>query len=274
MNYTVNTSISQDKCRTNTWLYIQFANDDVTAELGNILPYPYRHWINEQTGSITYAWLLDGFFDTRKGLEYLNDVIARFILTFPQSKYIKHYKDSTSTIKPLKLKSFYNLKSKTEKRKEYIRADVQYDTIFWVLKYYAEDLIRSDGFIIYDKLYSYAVEHFIDKAKDKSTLKAKCRNIYNWYSDRNWAIGREHKKYESKEELMASRKLNMEKINKARTDRSARIVYNVITGLYADEYKKPNGEWNKSKIAKDYKLNRNTVAKYIKEFESTEQESS
>jgi DNA-binding phage protein len=263
MNYTVNTSISQDKCRTNTWIYIQFANDDVTAELGNILPYPHRHWINEQTGSITYAWLLDGFFDTRKGLEYLNDVIARFILTFPQSKYIKHYKDSTSTIKPLKLKSFYNLKSKTEKRKEYIRADVQYDTIFWVLKYYAEDLIRSDGFIIYDKLYSYAVEHFIDKAKDKSTLKAKCRNIYNWYSDRDWKIGRENRKYDTKEELMASRSDHMKRVNKAKAEEKKRIVTNLTTGLLAHEYKKPSGKWNVTKIAKDGGVSRDTVYKYL-----------
>jgi hypothetical protein len=44
-------------------------------------------------------------------------------------------------------------------------------------------------------------------------------------------------------------------------------VINAITGLYADEYKKKNGKWNFKKIAKEIKLDKRTVAKYVKLFD-------
>ena len=262
MNYSDYTAKNQPFC-TNTWIYFQFSSDEILDDLGSSIPYPHKHFVNEQQGTYTYCWLLDGFFDTKKGIEHLNDIIARFILTFPDCKYIKHYKDSTTNINPLKLKAFYNLKSKVEKQKSYIKADVQFDTVFWVLKYYSEDLIREDGFIIHDKLYNYAIEHFIGRAKDKSTLKAKCRNIWNWYSDRDWKIGRENRKFETKEELMASRSTHMKKVNKDRQEETRRKVLNCVTGLLKEEYKKKNGEWNISKIAKESGTSRNTVYKYI-----------
>jgi len=265
MNYTVYTGKNQEK-KPNTWIYFQFCNDSVIEELGSLIPYPHKHYVNEKQGTYTYCWLLDGFFETNKGIEHLNDIIARFILTFPDCKYIKHYKDSTSNIKPIKLKAFYNLKSKVEKQKSYVKADVQFDTVFWVLKYYSEDLIRENGFIMHDKLYSYAVEHFINKAKDKSTLKAKCRNIWNWYSNRDWKIGRENRKYETKEELMASRSTHMKNINKAKGEEAKRKVLNCITGLYSEEYKKKDGSWFIKKIVEDSGVSRNIVAKYVKEY--------
>lgn len=263
--YTHSTPKSQVK---STWLHFSFVRN-ITDTLGETLPYPQKHYHNED-GTIVYCWLIDGFFDTKKGNEYLNDIIARVLLTYPSNaKYIKHYTDSKASISPYKLKQFQGLVSRVEKRKEYHRADVTHDYIFWVLKYYAEDLIREDGFIIHDKLLSFALDNFIDKAKDKSTLKAKCRSIYYWYFDRDWEIGRSSRKYETKEELMASRKKHMENINTKRVEETRTKVVNCITGLYAFEYKKPNGNWNVTKIAKDTSLSRDSVYKYIKEFEES-----
>ena len=246
---------------TNTWLYMSF-DGDITDSLGDIIPYPQKHFVNRY--DTTYCWLLDGYFGTEKGTKYLNDIIARFILTFCNCKYEKHFYDTATSTVPLKLKAFQGLQSNKVLNKEYLRAHVQFDSIFWTLKYYAEDLIRENSCIIYQKLEDYAFTNFIHQAKDKSTLKAKCRSIWNWYEERDWEIGRVNKKFKNnKEELMASRVEHMKKINKKRIEDTQRKIQNCIAGLYSNEYKKPSGKWNIGKICEDTGLHRNTVAKHI-----------
>ena len=251
----------QNDTITNTWLYMSFKHD-ITDSLGDTVPYPHKHFVNKY--DTTYCWLIDGFFGTKKGLEHLNDIIARFLLTYPDSKYLKHFNDTTSTITPSKLKAFYNLKSRVAKQKDYVRADVQFDSTFWVLKYYAEDLIREDGFIIYQKLEDYAMDNFAGGRADNSTLRAKSRSIYYWYDARDWAIGREHKPFgTTKEEILATRQEHMKKINKERQELTKKKVLSCVTGMFEFEYKKKNGDWNISKIAKESGTSRNTVYKYI-----------
>lgn len=70
---------------------------------------------------------------------------------------------------------------------------------------------------------------------------------------------------------MATRQKHMEKVNKGRSDKARRTVIQMITGLLAHEYKKPSGDWNASQIAKETGLTRQTVAKYIKEFEDSKE---
>jgi len=54
---------------------------------------------------------------------------------------------------------------------------------------------------------------------------------------------------------------------KARAEKTKKKVINCITGLYAEsEYKKKSGAWNISKIARDIKTDRKTVAKYLKAY--------
>ena len=100
--------IPHKKQLKNTWLQISFS-DDITSELGNIIPYPHYHYM--KNNKLVYCWLIDGFFDTLKGVQFLNDVIARFKITFETSQYIKYSNDSESILCPLKLKAFQNLKS-------------------------------------------------------------------------------------------------------------------------------------------------------------------
>jgi len=55
---------------------------------------------------------------------------------------------------------------------------------------------------------------------------------------------------------------------KSRDRRSRQLVVSAVTGLYQDEYKKLNGEWNMNKIAKATGLSRQTVAKHLKIWEA------
>lgn len=259
------------KAKTNTWLHIQF-NEDISSELGNTLPYPHHHYI--KNNSIVYCWLIDGFFNTKKNIEFLNDIIARFKITFIDSKYLKHSEDLKSNITPIRLKQFQNLKSKAKEivKEKYQRAETHQDYVFWCIKLYCEDLIKQDGLIIYDSLERWAFENFIDHCKDKSTLRAKCRGTYNWYFERNWQIGRANKKYNNLknywEQTMATRKDHMIQVNKNKADVTKRKVLNCVTGQMKDLYKNKNGKWNVSKIAKESGTSRNTVYKYLKEIEN------
>ena len=248
----------------NTCLCIKFF-ENITDELDNIIPYPHRHFFHQN--SIVYCWLIDGFFKTKKNIEYLNDIIARFKLTFNCQLF--NYKTTNNNNNPYRLKLFQNLKSKVEKIKDYGRADTHFDNVFFMLKFYAEDLIKEDGFIIYQKLEDFAIKNFLDTAKDFSTLKAKCRSIFNWYLERDWKIGRDKQKYynlkQYQEATMASRVEHMKKVNEKRKKETDKKIKNCIYGMFKDEYKKKNGKWNISKIAKDTGLHRNTVYNYLKE---------
>jgi len=68
-----------------------------------------------------------------------------------------------------------------------------------------------------------------------------------------------------------TREENMRKVTKARAEAKKRKVFNALSGLFADDFKKKNGKWNVTKIAKELNLTRNTTAKYVAEFEAQKQ---
>lgn len=238
---------------------------DISHLFGNEIPYPQSHFYSNEYSRMVYCWYLDGFFGTKNNIKFLNDIIARFKIT-ADCKLHSFKSVPMENINPINLKAFRGLKSlaKDKLKEKYQRVETRADDyVFWCLKLYAEDLIRQDGLIIWNTFENWAFENFIDKAKDKSTLKAKCRNIFNWYCDRQWKIGREHKSNKKKEEIMATRKEHAIKIAKKNSEDTKKKVLNCITGIFAQEYKKPNGSWHISKIAKDSGTSRPTVMKYL-----------
>ena len=63
------------------------------------------------------------------------------------------------------------------------------DNTFWELKLWIEYSIKNNGgesnYVEFTLLLDHALEFY--EWKDKSTAKAKCRNIWNWYEGRGWA---------------------------------------------------------------------------------------
>jgi len=245
--------------KTATWLYFK-AFSDITDRFGTI-PYPNDHY-QDIDGLLVYGWLIDGFFKSKNNIEFLNDVIARFLITFDEKIKLQKIQTIKTDQTCYKLRNFQNLKSLAKQKKEYSRADALFDNTFWVLKLRAEDVIRSKGYATYDELLSFAFENFID-FKDKSTLKSKCRSIVNWYENRDWKIGRVNKKFNSKEELMATRKEQAKKMTEIRADRTKKRILSIVSGMFAHEYRKKNGDWNITKIAKEAGVSRPSVYKYI-----------
>lgn len=238
---------------------------DISHLFGNEIPYPQSHYYSNEHNRMVYCWYIDGFFGTKNNIKFLNDIIARFKITVDCQ--LHSFKSvPMENINPIKLKAFQGLKSlaRDKLKEKYQRVETRADDyVFWCLKLYAEDLIRQDGLIIWNTFENWAFENFIDLAKDKSTLKAKCRNVFNWYFERDWQIGRVNKSTKTKVEIMATRQEHAIKIAKKNSEDTKKKVLNCITGMFAHEYKKPNGSWHISKIAKDSGTTRPTVMKYL-----------
>ena len=259
-NYSENKTLCQLK---NTWLHISF-EDDISSELGNVIPYPHHHYM--RNNKLVYCWLIDGFFDTLKGVQYLNDIIARFKITFETSQYLKHTVDTESTLCPLKLKAFQNLKSRAIQRiQQTTRFDGTRDFIFHCLKLHAELIIKEKGIFSYDELLEFALINFIDKAKDRSTLKAKCKRIFNWYLDRDFELTQTIYIKKERDLVMATRQEHAIRLGKNKEKENIAKIKNAITGLMADAmFKKKNGTWNGKSIAQYLNLDERTVCKYLK----------
>ncbi|MFY4820373.1 hypothetical protein ACOTVR_08770 [Aliarcobacter butzleri] len=219
-----NTQIDFTSQLKNTWLHISFS-DDISSELGNVIPYPHYHYM--RNNKLVYCWLLDGFFDTLKGVQFLNDIIARFKITFETSQYLKHSVDNESTICPLKLKQFQGLKSRAIQRiQQTHRFDGTKDFIFYSIKFYAEDLIKEKTIFTENELIDFALINFIDKAKDRSTLKAKCKNIYRYYLDKNFECDKSKYIKKDVEEVMATRVEHANKLSLRNEEIAKQKIYN------------------------------------------------
>jgi len=226
------------------------------------------------------GWAIDGYFGTAKGQEFLNDIIARFLISFQEEKItrlnfqpsVKNLNSSTAHIhaKVYKLREFSKqLTSLTTKQHIPARADMFADYCFWAIKLYAEDLINASNFIVYETLESWALGQF--EHKERSTIRAKCRSVWNWYNSRNFELKqKQHSRTQKQflEETMATRKSHITKLNISKGERNKGAVINAITGLNADEYKKKNGAWHYKKISVALNLSAKTIGKIIKEYET------
>jgi len=259
------------------WLffYLKKSKGVEWQEEGLPIPTLIKH-LNKGT---YWAWAINGFLGTNKSQKFMNDIIARILITFkdlePERlawKPTKLLDDKTAHV----LKKAYSLKLfskqlRSLEKKKYIpkRAESFADFTFWAMKLWAEDEIRNYGLIAYERFENWALSQFVHK--EKSTIRAKARSIWNYYYERDWEITQKERKtmQEYLEATKMTRAENMKKLNQKREEESFKKVINLITGLYADEYKKKSsGNWNFSKIAKELGLHRETVAKHIKAFEA------
>ncbi len=100
--------------------------------------------------------------------------------------------------------------------------------------------------------------------KGISTAKAKAKNIAEW-TFYNYGNGKRKRKTKSDKELKMTR-IERSKANaKLKYDRVHKKILNLITGMFANEYKKKDGSWNISKIAKEANVTRASVYKHLKD---------
>jgi len=252
-------------------------NGEGTEWLDAGLPAPnYFYRFNSINGEVTdsycIAYFLDGYFATKNNQKYLNDIIARFCLTlsvkerFDYLPVAKQHHD-----KVYKLKEFQNLKSIPRQRfAPKLRGQMLQDNTFWELKLWIEYNIKNNGgegnIVEFELLLDHALMFYT--FKDRSTAKAKCRNIWNWYAERDWQYHMLKKTEKTEKEILMTRQERARTNAAAKAEKARKAVINALTGLYADEYKKVNGKWHINKIAESIRLDKRTVSKYVREWEA------
>lgn len=232
------------------------------------LPRPHEYFRQDEN-IYTLKYFIDGTFNTNKGYEYLNDILARFTLSMRVLR--SNVNRCGDDVIGYRLNQFQGLRSVVG-HKNYEAVNCGMDNLFYAIKYYAEDLIRASGegnLIAYSLIESFAFARFVDRAKDKSTLKAKCRSIWNWYDARGWTIPERGTRTLEQylEETMATRSQHMAKLNAQRADENYKKIVNLMTGLFNEQYKKKSGAWHIQKIADELNLTAKTVSKYIREYQ-------
>ena len=247
------------------WLHF-FCSGDGVEWIDEGLPIP--NYMQHANKGYFIAWQVDGYFATKKGIEYLNDTIARIIITLkdtkPQRLPWKPDLRSAEYYYPhiYKLQQISSRAQSIPGRKNApMRADAFEDYTFWAIKLYTEDTIRAQGEglpIVYETLEDWALSQFVEK--ERSTIRAKCRSVWNWYDARDWELPKRRKGQMTRKERAVSNA-------QAKAEKARKAVLNAITGMFAAELKKKSGAWHIGKIAEASGVSRNIVAKYIKEFE-------
>ncbi len=254
----------------NTWLYFHLFGAEGYEFLEYNLPHP--NFLMHSNLGVFIGWLIKGYPGTAKSKNYFNDIIARFIIAFKEYKperlpyrpYLKR-EAVVNLNQTYDLKLFQNLPSLYWANKKHIWSTDSVgtiDQIFWAIKLYTEELIKEFGEGIpvpYEFLEDFALRNFFDR-KDKSTLRAKCRNIWNWYNERNWTIPK-------RREWKMTRSERAKKNAELKKQRARAILLGFIqNNLLADEYKKADGTWNVTKLSKATKLDPKTIRKHLKEL--------
>lgn len=101
--------------------------------------------------------------------------------------------------------------------------------------------------------------------KGISTAKAKAKNIAKWVFE-NYT-GKKARKTHNNKELIVTRRERALLNSKERYNKVHKKISNLITGIFADEYKKSNGSWNISKLAEDVGCSRNTIYKHLQHLQ-------
>lgn len=167
-------------------------------------------------------------------------------------------------LQPIPKKASYSKEHVTNK-------ETAYDPIFWAIKLWLEMRIKEQGegrIVPYSLLESWAFSMFEDRAKDKSTLRAKCRDTWQWYDDRSWTNTSWYI-YEKKDEgeVMATRQAHIAKVNQNRKLKSKLAIKTVLEDMFArEQIRYQNGKLKVNAIAELTGISSKTVGKYLKDM--------
>lgn len=255
------------------WLHFSVLGDG-TEWIEKGLPIP--NYLEHNNRGYDIAWQVEGYFGTLRSIEYLNDIIARVLVTFRdnnpkrlpwkpdlKSDYCHYYP------KIRKMRELSALASLQAKKDAPARADSFADFTFWAIKLYIEDEIRKNGEgvpVPYPQLLDWAYSQFYKHKKGLSTVKAKCVNVWKWNDRRDWTLPKRKRKTKDDRELLMTRQERALKNAEARQEEARNKIINAVTGLMSEIYKKVNGNWHIGKIAEATNLSSKTVSKHLKEL--------
>jgi hypothetical protein len=239
-----------DRVGQGFWLHVRASGDGLEI-VEYKLPTP-NYYQRTDESSYYVAWLLNGYFGTVKSRAYLNDMIARLSLGMKIINRL-YYAPKKMEGRAYELKEFQNLPSLPSKTAQRPNTEKYDDAIFWAIKLESIHRIRLYGWLDHDSLWEWAHEIFITKAKDRSTLRAKVRSVWQWYRDRDWKIDDRSFTMRRAEAAAKATKVRQERI-KAKIQAAINVLR-----LYG---KKITAE----AVTKEAGIARGTAQKYIKQL--------
>ena len=231
------------------WLHLRASGDGLEiAEYG--LPTPNYYHRKEGSETYTVAWLLNGYFGTIKGRAYLNDMIGRLSLGMKIANRL-NFPPRKAEGRAYELREFQNLPSLPRRKEQKPNTEKYDDAIFWAIKLEAIAQIRATGWCDHDRLKDWAFDLFVTKAKDRSTLKAKVRNVWQWYRDRDWKI-------DDRSFTMSRSEAGRKAHENLAKDTEAKVRGAVASLQFLQEKITVSG------VAKQAEVSRDTARKYLK----------
>lgn len=232
------------------WLHFHAIGDGLDM-LEASLPLPNYYQRNNEA-TYTVAWLLNGYFGTIKGRAYLNDMIGRLSLGMKIANRL-NFPPRKAEGRAYELREFQNLPSLPRRKEQKPNTEKYDDAIFWAIKLEAIAQIRATGWLDHDTLKEWTFELFITKAKDRSTLKAKVRNVWQWYKDRDWKI-------DDRSFTMSRAEAGRKAHQKLAKDTEAKVRGAITALQFLQEKITVSG------VAKQAGVSRPTATKYLKEM--------
>ena len=240
------------------------------------------------------GYKIEGYFSTQKNRKFLQDIIARFVITlahegaqkveylhykpYLDNKDIIHYNEDyiynlRDDIAPCLL-SLQETKKRDKERDNLLATIGQYtnseDELFDAIRFTIYDFVKMNGkdALTYDYVETIAQVKYeiIGSKKGWSTAKAKAKAIYKWVKE-NYRVGtgknnwNYKRKTKDDEELKMTRRENMMRINEKKKRENRKKVLDAV-----NELKSKNERVTIRKVASIANVAKATAEKYLKEL--------
>ena len=257
-----------------------------TETFDTFLPPPNIHkWLDNK--SYLIAWILEGYFLTKKNQKFLDDVIKKVAETFEKIGVLRVEWIGWINIARLDDNDIihlnaYNLRddiapyleykqNKTDYRAlELLASATEYkesdDAFFDWLRFKVYDFVKENGknalTLDYCRELAIIGYEIMGHKKGISTPLAKAKSIYNWVIENynpkgnNWDYVRKL----SNEELEMTRREHIIKINKKKAQQTKEKVYKAIQKL-----KEKGEKISIRKVTQEAKVSKSSVEKYLKQ---------
>ncbi|WP_456488871.1 hypothetical protein [Caminibacter pacificus] len=234
------------------------------------------------------AWLIEGYFLTKKNRKFLEDIVRGIIDTFfkygaVKVEWIGWINLAKLTDNDILHLNAYNLrddiapytespkKQKSQKEYKALEALASYhsykesdDAFFDWLRFKVYDFVNINGknALTLDYVRELAIIGYeiMGHKKGLSTPLAKAKAIYNWVMENyqnNWNYKRKTK---DDEELEMTRREHIIKVNKQKAKKTKEKVYKAI-----QELKEKNEKISVRKVMKEAQVSKSSVEKYLKQ---------
>ena len=278
------------------WLFTYVHDEAMTSWIDAGLPVPSL-LIHGRFGYFA-GWIIEGYFGTKKNRKFLADIYSRLAKTLLKEgaksverlpwrpklenlpDYAHYYPDLVYNLRDDFSPVLESITEPRQTMRDEALATLAYydrkteDELFDSIRFTIYDFVRANGksALSYEYVETIALTKYeIIGGKGESTARSKAKAIYEWVMEfyepgsgvNNWNYERKTK---DEEELRMTRTERAKLNAKMKYERAQAAVLGLVKGLIADEFRKKDGSWNVTRIAKHLGMDPKTIRKHLREL--------